>query len=132
MSTKVWIKRAAVLTARKLRREQTEAESVIWKALRGKNLGGAKFCRQHPIAITIDGRETFVVVDFCCHSRGLVVEVDGSIHLGQKTADCVRTIALQGDALRIIRFSNGEVLGDLDLVLTEIRRHLRLQDPPSV
>jgi very-short-patch-repair endonuclease len=58
--------------ARKLRREQTASEAILWEALRNRKLEGRKFRRQHPI-----GK---FVVDFYCNAEGLIVEVDGSIH----------------------------------------------------
>ena len=64
--------RAVRWRAQELRQEQTESESVLWEQLRGRRLNGAKFRRQHSI-----GR---FIVDFCCPSAKLVVEVDGGIH----------------------------------------------------
>ena len=58
--------------ATQLRQEQTPAEQKLWARLRRKQLYGLKFRRQHPI-----GR---FVVDFCCVSQALVVEVDGDSH----------------------------------------------------
>ena len=61
-----------VARARQLRREGTPAERILWEALRGRQLQGMRFRRQHPI-------ETFIL-DFYCPQHKLVVEVDGGIH----------------------------------------------------
>lgn len=58
--------------ATELRKNMTEAERILWSALRRKQLSGKRFRRQHPI-------ETFIV-DFYCHEARLVIEVDGGIH----------------------------------------------------
>jgi very-short-patch-repair endonuclease len=61
-----------VIAARELRQEGTEAEKLLWNALRGKRLDGLKFRRQHPYENTI--------LDFFCVEHQLVIELDGSIH----------------------------------------------------
>lgn len=58
--------------ARKLRRDTTEAEKLLWKHLRNRNLAGLKFRRQHPV-----GR---YVTDFCCEEEKLIVDLDGGQH----------------------------------------------------
>ncbi len=58
--------------SRELRRNSTESEKILWQALRNRQLAGLKFLRQHPF-----GRS---VVDFYCHEKRLVVEIDGGIH----------------------------------------------------
>ncbi len=79
-----------------------------------------KFHRQHPIAVEMDGREIFVIADFFCHARRLVVEVDGSIHKGREQQDKARAEAIERLGLRVIRFTNSELLQDLERVLREI------------
>jgi very-short-patch-repair endonuclease len=64
--------------ARRLRRDQTDAERKLWKLLRGRNLG-LKFRRQYPIGSFI--------ADFCCIERRLIVELDGSQHATGTEAD---------------------------------------------
>jgi very-short-patch-repair endonuclease len=124
MSTELWVRRASVLSARQLRRNQTEAEAVLWRALRGKRFGGVKFNRQKPITVELNGMETFVIVDFYCHSRGLVIEVDGSSHIGQETYDQERTTALESSGLRVMRFSNEQVVRETNAVLTTIKEEM--------
>lgn len=61
--------------AKLLRNKMTEAETILWEKLKGKQVHGLRFRRQHPINIYI--------VDFYCHSQKLVIELDGGIHKKQ-------------------------------------------------
>jgi very-short-patch-repair endonuclease len=96
--------------ARCLRQQLTPAEEQLWSALRGRQLVGLKFRCQHPV-----GR---FIVDFYCPSCKLVIEVDGDIHTQQKAYDEARTEQLQSYGYRVLRFTNEEVLNDLQTVLT--------------
>lgn len=125
MSTDVWQKRAAVLTARELRKNMTISEAALWEQLRNRRLEGLKFCRQHPIKVDLNGREVFVVADFFCHARSLIIEVDGSIHHGREQQDDARTTALRALGLQVLRFTNAQVLHDLDYVLNAIHASAR-------
>jgi very-short-patch-repair endonuclease len=98
--------------SRLLRRQMTPAECVLWDAVRGKRLAGLRFRRQQ----VIDG----FVVDFYCHTARLVVEVDGRIHETQRGHDIARDQILAGRALRVIRFTNDDVLNNLQDVLRRI------------
>ena len=100
--------------AKQLRQEQTPAERKLWSRLRRKQLHGFKFRRQHPI-----GR---FVVDFCCVSQALVIEVDGDNHSVQEEYDQERTAWLEGRGYRVIRFSNRLVEHQINAVLDEIAR----------
>src|SRR5690606_7541204 len=90
--------------ARELRRNPTEAETTLWWALRGRQLG-VKFRRQRAI-----GR---YIVDFVCLERRLVVEVDGGHHAEQVIADQARDAWLRREGFEVLRFSNREVLTQL-------------------
>ena len=102
--------------ARALRRRMTPAESVLWEALRARQLGGLKFRRQHAVG-------TFAL-DFYCASAKLVVEVDGSIHDDPEIAahDRARSEYLRGFGYRMLRVRNEDVLTDLPSVLEQILR----------
>jgi len=65
--------------AKALRRSSTEAEERLWVELRNKKLKGLKFRRQHPIDKWI--------VDFYCHEKKLVIELDGSVHNEKEIAE---------------------------------------------
>ena len=103
--------------ARKLRRDQTEAEKVLWSKLRNRQLEGAKFVRQFPIGP--------YVADFACRSLMLVVELDGGQH-AENPADVERTRVIADSGFRVIRFWNSEVLSNLEGVLECIAREVRL------
>ena len=100
--------------AQQLRQEQTPAEQQLWARLRHKQLYGLKFRRQHPI-----GR---FIVDFCCLSHALVIEVDGDSHSAQEAYDQERTAWLEDRGYRVIRFTNRQVERQIDAVLDEIAR----------
>ena len=102
--------------AKELRREMTPAEIQLWQRLRANRLDGWHFRRQQ----IIDG----FIVDFYCHRAGLVIEVDGPIHQQQKIEDVERAKALSKRGLRIIRFTNQEVMNNLDQVLRQIESEL--------
>jgi very-short-patch-repair endonuclease len=104
--------RALQTVARGLRREMTEAEEVLWRALRGRGVGALRFRRQHPV-----GR---FVLDFYCPAAKLCVEVDGDIHDEQEERDEARTAALATGGYRVLRFRNEEVLNDLPSVIARI------------
>ena len=102
--------------AKELRREMTPAEHRLWNRLRANRLDGWHFRRQQ----IIDG----FIVDFYCHKAGLVIEVDGPIHNRRKIEDAERTLTLSARNLKILRFTNREVMNDLDHVLRTIRDEL--------
>jgi very-short-patch-repair endonuclease len=100
------------------RRISTEAEQVLWERLRGRRLNGFKFRRQHPIADFI--------VDFYCADIGLAIEVDGEYHREseQQIADEHRTTELNKLNVKVIRFTNHEVINTTNEVLKQIIQHL--------
>lgn len=101
--------------ARQLRKDSTEAEEKLWKRLRNRKFEGLKFRRQHPI--------NQFIVDFYCHEKRLVVEVDGGIHndIEVKERDEGREAELQNFGLRIIRFKNEEIMNDMKQVLEKLK-----------
>ncbi|MEE4194928.1 MAG: DUF559 domain-containing protein [Anaerolineae bacterium] len=105
------------LRAKQLRQEMTPTENHLWQLLRREQLGGFHFRRQQ----VIDG----FIVDFYCHKAGLVVELDGAIHLQQQQADAEREAALGKRGLTVIRFTNEEVLEDTQQVLQRILAYCR-------
>ncbi|WP_289028478.1 endonuclease domain-containing protein [uncultured Algoriphagus sp.] len=104
--------------AKELRKQMTPAEKVLWNFLKNKSLEGFKFRRQHPI--------DKYIVDFYCHQKKLVIEVDGSIHdqLDQKEYDSGRTSVLEEFGLKVIRFRNEEVLDNFQSVIGRISKGL--------
>lgn len=92
----------------------TQAEILMWDKLKNNQFKGYKFRRQHPIY--------HFIVDFYCHALKLIIEIDGKYHESeeQKKEDLNRTELLQFQGLKEIRFSNEEVIHDMDLVLKKL------------
>jgi primosomal protein N' (replication factor Y) len=99
--------------ARRLRREQTDAEVRLWFHLRNCQMSGAKFRRQQPLGP--------FVADFCCMEVGLVIEVDGGQHSERERADARRTQLLEEQGFLVLRFWNNEVLEQTEVVVERIR-----------
>ena len=109
--------------ARRLRKNQTDAEKLLWKILRNRRLLGLKFRRQQPA-----GPYT---LDFYCHDCKLCVELDGGQHYtseGQQE-DKDRTAFLATRGIRIIRFSNLDVLQNIEGVLLKIAQETTPHTP---
>jgi very-short-patch-repair endonuclease len=98
--------------AKELRREMTEEEKILWKHLRANRLNELHFRRQQ----IIDG----FIVDFYCHTAGVVVEVDGEIHEQQVEYDAERDKILSARGLLMLRFKNEEIKQELAKVLAQI------------
>jgi very-short-patch-repair endonuclease len=111
-------------TAKRLRRQQTDAERILWFRLRGRRLAGWKFKRQVPI-------DRFIV-DFVCADAKLIVELDGSQHAVRTLQDEERTKNLEAMGYLVLRFWNNDVMNNLDGVLQEILNTLNQQslEPP--
>ena len=105
---------ASTTKSRMLRRNQTDAERLLWSRLRNKQLLGCKFRRQFPI-------EPYIA-DFVILELKLIVELDGSQHFGRVDYDQQRTAELESGGFKVIRFWNNDVLGNTEGVLEEIRQ----------
>jgi very-short-patch-repair endonuclease len=105
---------APVITqrARRLRKKATFPERLIWSRLRGSRLGGVRFRRQHPVGPYI--------VDFYCARAKLAIELDCLSHEETEQYDCSRTRYLQSLGIRVIRFTNDEVVRDVEDVIFRI------------
>ena len=102
--------------ALRMRREPTLAERCLWQEVRNGRILGFRFRRQHPV-----GR---FIVDFYCVRAGLVVEVDGPVHDGQQDVDRERDTYLESMGLRVLRFTNDEVLNRTAQVVARIEQAL--------
>ena len=102
---------------KQMRDDMTEAESLLWKCLKSKQIG-VKFRRQHII-------DNFIP-DFVCLSCKLIIEVDGEIHKFQKKYDDERTKFLNERGYRVLRFNNEEILNEIELVIQKIKENIRL------
>ncbi|WGD31804.1 endonuclease domain-containing protein [Ancylobacter sp. WKF20] len=101
--------------ARRLRKDQTDVESLLWSRLRDRRLEGWKFRRQAPV--------DRYVVDFLCVDAKLVIELDGGQHTAE--TDEERTRMIEACGFLVIRFWNNDVLTNLDGVLLRILETLR-------
>jgi len=99
---------------RELRKKSTKSEDILWQALRNRRLAGMKFLRQHPF-----GR---YIVDFYCHAKRLVVEVDDGIHNNPdvKEYDRERQKIIELYGVRFFRCTSEEVEQNLEQVLVNI------------
>jgi len=102
----------------------TIAEKILWQKLRNNQVNGLKFRRQHPVDIFI--------LDFYCHERKLAIEVDGGIHIqiDQKEWDENRTFELNELGIKVLRFTNDEVIYGIREVIDSIRSFLESNDCP--
>jgi very-short-patch-repair endonuclease len=107
--------------ARILRKNPTPAERYFWSKVRRKQILGLRIQRQYVISHSnIIGKESFFIVDFYCHAKKLIIELDGGVHQHQVEYDEARTKILESLGLRVIRFTNNDVLNkwlDVESVL---------------
>jgi very-short-patch-repair endonuclease len=112
--------------ATEMRKNPTESEKNLWKLLRKFRAEGYIFRQQHPIDIFI--------ADFYCHKLKLIIEVDGDVHLNDDVQqhDMGRTAELERFGIRVIRFTNQQVLNNQDLVLDLIRKYIKEISSPAL
>ena len=109
---------------KELRNNLTSAEAALWSLLKGKQLKGRKFRRQHSIGNYI--------VDFYCPAEKLAIELDGDGHFtsGGWEDDQEREEFLENQGIRVIRFENDEVFLATESVLEEIEKNFESTTPP--
>ncbi len=107
---------------RELRKNQTEAEKILWNFLRSRQLEGLKFRRQEQIG--------GYIVDFVCYNRKLIIELDGSQHLNSDE-DQTRDQWLKSQGFTVLRFWNNDVMKNLEGVLLVIRDQCVNHPPPA-
>jgi len=111
--------------AREMRTEMTEPETRLWLQLRAKRFEGVKFRRQKVI------RDDYIV-DFAANDPKLVIELDGDTHAGREAYDAARTRFLEAEGYRVVRFTNSDVMTNLEGVLDrleEVIGEMRSQAP---
>ena len=111
-----------IANARSLRKKSTDAERLLWKHLRMRQLGAYKFRRQHPIGNYI--------VDFVCLEKKLVIELDGGQHTEQAAADTNRSAWLLSKGYRVLRYWNHELLRAPDVIVSNILDEIEGQNAP--
>ncbi len=104
--------------ARELRKKETSAEFLLWGLLRSRQVLGVKFRRQHQFGN--------YVADFYCHEAKLVLECDGAAHEPNEQwhHDQNRDAYMIAQGLRVLRFTNEQILIETQKVLDEIVKHL--------
>ena len=107
------------MRARVLIKRMTKAEHILWTRLRKKQIAGAIFRRQHAIGIFI--------ADFYCHEHKLIIEVDGEIHDNPivKERDEGRTAELERFGLSVLRFSNHQIIHQIEDVIDKINQTIK-------
>jgi very-short-patch-repair endonuclease len=101
---------------RELRKNQTEAENILWQRIRGRKINNFKFHRQYSAGPYI--------LDFFCPQIRLAIELDGNQHKDAREYDQERELFLKEANIRTIRFWNEEVLKDLGRVLKIIKENI--------
>jgi very-short-patch-repair endonuclease len=106
--------------AKDLRQKQTEAEQMLWRRIRNKQLNGIKFRRQEPLGSYI--------VDFVSFEKKLIIEIDGSPHNEEQINknDKQRSLWLRGEGFKVLRFWNSEIVRDIEGALTKITNAFEL------
>jgi very-short-patch-repair endonuclease len=111
--------------ARQLRANQTNCEQLIWQKLRSRQIANLKFRRQFPYPP--------YVLDFYCLELKLAIELDGGQHY--ETAGLIhdqrRTLFLERQGIEVMRFSNLEVMQQMEDVLEQITRMATNKKMPS-
>jgi very-short-patch-repair endonuclease len=106
------------ITSRLLRKRATPAEVILWEEIRNRKLNGLKFRRQYPVS--------GFILDFYCAEKNLGIELDGSIHNTQEEYDKLREQRIIEKGIRVLRFSNQEILENLEDVKTKIENLITL------
>lgn len=107
---KPWLKEYA----RKLRKDSTFTEIMLWNYLKGKQIGGYDFDRQKPI--------DNYIVDFYCKDLLLAIEVDGESHYGNKQKDKKKDSRLNELGVTVLRFDDTDIIYELDKVVEKIEK----------
>ena len=125
MGSEMCIRDSLKQYSRQLRENMTDAERQLWAKIRVKQLKGHQFYRQKPIGDYI--------VDFFCPRAKLAIEIDGSHHLVGETIeyDRIRDDYLSSLGLRVLRFSNTDVLTNIEGVAKRIEEKIPLNPPFS-
>src|SRR5213083_2165153 len=117
------INRQLTELARKLRKDMTPAEKLLWQNLRSRRFAGFKFRRQHPL-------EPYIV-DFYCEACKLIIELDGESHLTKQEQDSRRISSLEDRGYLVLHFWNNVVYDDLEAVLERVYQECQKRFNPS-
>jgi adenine-specific DNA-methyltransferase len=106
-----------------MRREPSHAERLLWSPLRADQFFGMRFRRQFRI--------DYSIIDFYCAAARLAIEVDGDSHADRELYDEKRTALLKTHGVRVVRFTNDEVIGNIDGVLESLEYAVTAKQGPS-
>jgi len=104
-----------VVIAKRNRRKPTLAEDIIWQKLLRYQKMGYKFTRQKPI--------NRFILDFYCSELNLAIEIDGDSHIKKKSNDELRDKFLFQIGITTIRFSNEEIINNLEGVRNKLTKY---------
>ena len=112
--------------AKEMRKNPTQAEKMLWNILRKYRIKGFLFRQQHPIYIFI--------ADFYCHKIKLVIEVDGDVHFNEESQehDDGRSGVLENFGIKVIRFTNEQVLYNQTIILEQINEFINEVASPAL
>jgi len=105
--------------AKRLRKNMTLSEVLLWNELKNKKMSGMDFDRQRPILNYI--------VDFYCKDLMLAIEIDGESHNEKYEQDKIRQKELENIGVRFLRFDDLEIKKDIDNVLREIENWIQIE-----
>jgi very-short-patch-repair endonuclease len=105
--------------AKELRKDETEAEKLLWAKLNKNQIMGLQFRRQHPV--------NRFIADFYCAKLKLVIEVDGSIHElpENQDYDIGRSEILNDFGITVMRFSNDQIIEDIKGTVSQINNQVK-------
>jgi len=112
--------------ARNLRNNMTPAEIHLWWYIKDKNIE-QRFMRQKPLYVYTEDSwlDRFIIADFYCHNKKLVIELDGSVHLNPdiQELDKHKEFLLKQHGITVIRFSNHQIFGNIEDIMNQISSH---------
>jgi very-short-patch-repair endonuclease len=109
--------------AKRFRKQMTQAETAFWELVRNNKVHGFHFRRQQVIA--------GFIADFFCNQLKLIVEIDGGVHEQQKNYDVERERIISLRGLTIVRFSNAEIIYNLNTVKQRLELTINSITAPS-
>lgn len=116
---------AAITRAKKLRKNATKSEEILWEILRDKKIVGTKFYRQRPVYYLVNDKIFFFIVDFCADELKLIIEADGGYHEEIEEKDLLRDNILEGMGYKLLHFSNHQILNERENIVLKIKTTIK-------